>query len=489
MNTISMPRTLTMATNATWGPLTPPEQSTFYAELVLGNVFETLVDNDSRGNLIPSLAKSWKVSPDLRRYEFLIDTSRRFSNGQNLSARLYKKSLEHSLTVQPASSNASSLDLIYQIEGFEDFEKTGELKGIIAKDDDRLVLQFKNSFRQALFQLTGIRFAAYINDETGGYLGTGPYQIESSERTKVVLVRNSFSSKATPFPKAEVHAVEHGWVDAYCKGLYDVYWLSAGLPYDCQLPRNRSFVLEAGSFMNHMVADVNGTGKRIFSNSKLRRAILYVFWKHVLDSVAAMKKGGVFQNDIQFFQPLQAGRLDSGEVHDLIQAGREWLEELVQESQKTPIHICSADKALLDTIAETLGKAGIGVRPEWMSFSELLSRIYKTMEYDLLLVNAGTGGLDPDDLYHKLGQHGAITSSSIGRPGVWAAFEWGRSLTDPNMIKEVYQEANRAILTEVPSIHIGFLRSGLVYSQDSLVFDAVSLNKERFNLSQFSPRE
>lgn len=478
-----------MAVSGAWGPLTPPEQSTSYADLVLGNVFETLVDTDSRGNLIPGLAKSWKISPDMRSFEFKIDITRRFSNGKFLSAKIYKDSFKHSLKVKPASANSSSLDLMYQIEGFEDFERTGELNGIVAEDDDVLILKFKKPFRQALFQLTGIRFAAYVYDENGKYHGTGPYQIEYYDQKKLKMAHNPFAGKKAPFPKAEISVVEENWRQAYCDGLYDIYSVSSGVPLDCDLPDNRSFVLGTGAIMKHSIVDVNGIGTRIFSDPKLRRALLYIFWEYVLHPIAAMKDGGIYQSDIQFFQPLQPGRLELDEVEHLIQEGKIWMEILKRESQKNPIHICSSDKDLLNIIVKALTDIGIGTRPELMTFSELMKRAYKTVEYDLLLSGAGTGGLDPDDLYHYLGQHGAITSPGIGRAKVWDAFETGRGLMDPVEINHSYQEANRAILTEVPSIHMGFQRSGVVYSQDSLVFDSVSLNKERFNLSQFSPRQ
>jgi peptide/nickel transport system substrate-binding protein len=81
---------ITLAVPAAWGPLTPPEQSTYAASEILGNVFETLVVYNVHGALIPQLALSWRVSPDLREYTFTLDKSRRFSDGTYLTADIVK---------------------------------------------------------------------------------------------------------------------------------------------------------------------------------------------------------------------------------------------------------------------------------------------------------------------------------------------------------------------------------------------------------------
>ncbi len=225
---------LTIALLGTWGPLSPPEQSSHNAEFVLANTFETLVNIDNKGNLIPLLSKSWEISSDFKQITFWLDTSRRFSNGQNLTAEIFKAALENSLLVPPASANSSSLDILYKIDGFDEFYKTKKLSGIVAASEEKLIFQFTSPFRQALFELNGIRFAAYIQDHNGNYIGTGPHIIVSKNTHVVKFDKNPFWQGEIQCEKAEIHAIEKDMKVSALKNEFDVY-LFRNTPPDTNL--------------------------------------------------------------------------------------------------------------------------------------------------------------------------------------------------------------------------------------------------------------
>jgi peptide/nickel transport system substrate-binding protein len=54
---------------------------------VLGNINETLIDRATDGKLIPSLASSWKVSPDGKVIEFTLRKGVKFHNGDPLTVK------------------------------------------------------------------------------------------------------------------------------------------------------------------------------------------------------------------------------------------------------------------------------------------------------------------------------------------------------------------------------------------------------------------
>ena len=223
--------TITMAIPASWGPLTSPQQSTYMASEILGNVYETLISHDMQGNLQPGLAMAWAVSEDYRRFSFKIDTSRRFSNGDHLTAKKIKWAFEHSLQVQPASVNRSTMDALYRLEGFDDFEKSGHISGIEVPSDDRLVMRFDEPFRQALSFLSGVRYAAYIITSAGVYLGTGPYLFESIAPDELLLSVNPYSSEPPAFKQVKITGLQQQeWERAICEGTVDVYWTTRAAP-------------------------------------------------------------------------------------------------------------------------------------------------------------------------------------------------------------------------------------------------------------------
>lgn len=55
-------------------------------QVLLTNVYETLVRQDQDGKIVPSLATSWKVSDDKKTYTFDLTSSAKFSNGDPFTA-------------------------------------------------------------------------------------------------------------------------------------------------------------------------------------------------------------------------------------------------------------------------------------------------------------------------------------------------------------------------------------------------------------------
>ena len=55
-------------------------------QALLGNVYETLVKQDDSGKIVPSLAKSWTVSPDRKTYTFDLVDNAKFTNGKQFTA-------------------------------------------------------------------------------------------------------------------------------------------------------------------------------------------------------------------------------------------------------------------------------------------------------------------------------------------------------------------------------------------------------------------
>ncbi len=55
-------------------------------QVLLGNVYETLVKQDDSGKIVPSLAKSWTVSPDRKTYTFDLVDNAKFTSDKPFTA-------------------------------------------------------------------------------------------------------------------------------------------------------------------------------------------------------------------------------------------------------------------------------------------------------------------------------------------------------------------------------------------------------------------
>jgi len=480
---------ITLAVPASWGPLTPPEQSTYSASEILGNVFETLIAYDVQGNLIPQLAQSWEVSPDLKAYTFILDTKRRFSDGTHLSSAIVKKAFEHSLTVTPASYNRSALDLFYRLEGFEEFSKTKTISGIEAPRENTIILKFTTPLRQGLNFLTGIRYGIYIVNNEGKYFGTGSYIFEKISDQEVLLVTNPYAREQPSFPRARIIGLEPNELGrAITENKADIFWtINPGIFLDRQ-KENLQYVQASGSVASHSVIEVNGSPGKIFSDPKLRRALQYII--HTKGSVILKDHFDLSRVtlDPQYLLPLQHGRLSQEEATSIINTGNQWVSDLIQVSKTRPIYFPLKTERD-ETIAAILEKQGVRVRTSdhFLTNKEALTLVYKSYDYDLLSFGIGFGSIDPDSIYHSLGRYGAITTPAIGRPRVWKLLEDGRSLTNPDEMNMVYTELSRAILEEVPTIHLGYCRPFVIFHPQKIVIKNKSLNSTIFHLGMFKP--
>lgn len=487
---VKQPRPIRMAIPAGWGPLTPPKQSTYMASEILTNVYQTLVAYDLQGNLRPQLAQSWHMSRDLRTLEFRLDTTRRFSNGALVAAPLAKSAFEHSLTVVPTSAKQSALDLLYKVEGIEAFDETKGLSGIEAPNDETLIFHFKEPFRLALSFLTGIRYAVYLLTSAGEYLGTGPYQFGTVSEHEVLLTINPYAATPPAFPRAEIVGVPNDhWDASLCDDRFDVFWVPRAekLPA-CARLRHRSFIETSGSVAAHRIVEMNALPGRIFSNRRLRQAAQYLILRHGLTRLSEYVDLERAAIDPQFLLPLMSGRLTADEMDALIDSGAQWVDALIAASKQSPISFAIRGRED-HLLVEALTKNGVHViaSDRLLANSEIMARHYKTYDFDLMTLFVGFGSSDPDNLYHYLGEHGAISSPASGRMPIWEIMERGRSLMDPHALQATYSDLSRAIFREVPAIHLAFNRAGVLYASDTMQLRSSTINSTRFDLSQFVP--
>lgn len=468
-----------------WGTLTPALQHTAYADIIIKNQFEPLVRAGIGGKIEPLAASSWTVSPDFKHFTFTIDGNRKFSDGTPLTAEHFKEAWEQALSVQPKSANNSLQDLLYKVEGYEDFERTKKLSGITAHGDS-LEIRFKTPFRMALDRLCGGRFGVYRVKE-GRHLGTGSYVIQEVAPDTLLLTANPFRGERPAYPTVEIKLVEPGKAEAsLSSGAIDLYAGADAAEID---PLRASGVANlAGDEVAHSNLDVNGLTGRFFANPKYRLALQALI---SLESQSAPKPRRYeinnFRWDPQVFLPVQAGRLPEAEVAELIERGAPYIDEFVRATQEHPLYYVSRHEK--DWLLDFLKSKGVRFTENSgrREFKQLLEMSYKTHEPDLLLMGRSVASGDPDGIYHMLGRHGAIVSPMSRRERVAGLLEEGRSLLDVTQINHQYQQVSRAILEEVPFVHIGFDVDMLAFRSDRVRVAERVRNRKQFHFDIFEP--
>jgi ABC-type transport system substrate-binding protein len=479
-----------VAIHGPWVTLHPGLQHTLWADLVLSNQYSALVGVNASGALVPLGAKSWTISDDYRVFTFQIDTSRRYSDGSYLQAMDYKRSWEGAFRLQPMSANSSLQDVLYKIEGFEQFKTHHELSGVQVEGTDKLVVRFKHPFRIALNHFKGNRFSAF-KETKAGFIGTGNYIIEDKKEDgkngPLLLKPNPFAegheNRAEVF--LSVILLENIWA-AFQNDQIDVLNYCIGSNVPAQILADSKLTVLPGQESSHHIVYVNGNAGHLFSDPKLRLAVQYLLVSIFRNQPLSLGQPFLTTLDPQVYLPLQPGRLEEQEVEQRIEKGKQYLHDLQEASKKKPIFFSYRGNNY-SWIGEKLIQAGISLAPQSgaIDSAQSLKLLYKKSDYDLLLNGFSVSSTDPDGIYHALGKNGAILSPPVYRERVGQLLEEGRKIISQEKLDEHYKEVSRAILTEVPFVHLGFSKSVDVIRNDRIRVGNIAFRRNEGQLDVF----
>lgn len=474
-----------------WGEnMSPSLQHTIYADAMLANQFEALVSIGPAGSIKPLAAKEWVASEDKRIYTFKIDTERTFSNGKKLSAQDFKDSWEYGLSLEPKSSNSSLQDVLYKVVGFEDFEKTKHLSGLRVIDNGTLEVEFRNSFRAALTNLAGSRMAAFVL-ENGRHLGTGPYVIKESSDKKLVLTANEFRLNPPPFKEVRVEVIKPEFAQkSLDEGVIDVYSLAEHAEFNNCLDDSSNTGCFAGTESRHITMVLNAKENRIFQKLENRLAMQSLFYQTFMGKEMPANMKIKTELDPQIFLPLQSGRIDDEVAIAKVKEGTAYIDAFIAETQKKPLKMVTGTTGnLLKWVKDGLGERGVKFSEDStvLPMKDLAATYYKTHDTDIALMTLSVASGDPDGIYHALGSNGAITSPMMFKKQSASLLEAGRKILKLSQIDEHYQKVTTAALAEVPFVHLGYLKTLMVYRKDRVKLEKEYKQREDNRFSSFGP--
>lgn len=160
----------------------PAKSTDFIDSILFYNLYDTLVAPGSAGRILPSLARSWTVSPDGLTYTFTLRRGARFHDGSEVSAADVAFSLQRMMAlkagfsylydgwVKSVTASGPSTVAIALNKPYGPFLSTLVRLGVVNKD---LVLRNK---RGTKYGANGDYGEAYLNTRDAG---SGPYRVRS----------------------------------------------------------------------------------------------------------------------------------------------------------------------------------------------------------------------------------------------------------------------------------------------------------------------
>lgn len=478
MNTKKHTKEITVAFGSPWKTITPYLQHTAIGDMVISNQFQSLIGYNETGEFVPLGAKSWEINDNFTVFKFIIDTSRTFSNGDNLTSYDYKKSWEHSLTTASKSTNKSLLDILYKIKGFENYEKTGHISGIQTPDEKTLIIEFVSPYRMALEFLTGSRFSAY-KISADKYMGTGLYDITEINDSNLLFVNKIDNSKIS---------VRHVTTDKLetemLNGNIDIIHQAAFFNFSEDFFKNEKITIDFSNESRHKIIMMN-TKTGIFSKKNNRRALQYLTTKYFHEK--NLTENGSLIISPQYYVSFQKGRIEEEIANEIIESYSVHVDEFMQDAKKQPLIIYENQMSPIIDMFKWYN-IPLSIKSKSIPPDKLFDAIYHPKEHDILSASASVNSGDPDGLYHLLGEKGAIANPYSMNANISKALEKGREIIDTQQLDDYYKKVSLLLLDEVPVVHIGFGRSANIYRNDKVRLKSNLVRRNDGHLDVYEPK-
>jgi len=166
--------------------LDPALATDIYSVSVLQQVFDGLVQFDRNLNIIPAIARSWKISQDGLAYTFDLREGVKFHNGREVTAKDFVYSFAR--IINPETRSSSS-DFFTRVLGAKEFieKKTKEMRGLIALDRYTLKMILSEPYAPFIniLAMKGAKVVPREEVEKTGIdfgklpVGTGPFRFAS----------------------------------------------------------------------------------------------------------------------------------------------------------------------------------------------------------------------------------------------------------------------------------------------------------------------
>jgi oligopeptide transport system substrate-binding protein len=458
--------------------LDPQKDSSLSTAAVANKVFDGLVGYDESMNVIPALAESWKVSRDGCEYIFTLRRGVRFHHGREVVAEDVKASLTRMFKSADPAAPARFLE---RIEGAKAYRqgKAEDISGIRVLSAGEVAVRLSEPYGPFLSALamapTRIVPREMAQDPAAPLdrrpVGTGAFRFVSWEGSQVVLEANPDYFQGRPrldrvvFVFYPAGAAEAAFGD-----------FLAGKLEGCPLPsqadaaalRKKGYQVLIRPSLSLLFYGFN-LKLPPYDRLEVRKALALAFDRE--EYTREILKGNVPasqvippgmpgytpENALLRFDPAEASRL-------LARAGfpeGKGLPELVLASaSRSPVALREIEQLVRD-----FRRIGVKVRPEfvdgWDRFQEgLKNGAYPFFRY------AWYGEIpDPDGFLAALFESGSpVNFTGFSSPEVDRLLEKARGMVDPLQRSQLYRQAEKRVLEEVPLIPLAFLATQAVFS-------------------------
>ncbi len=349
-------------------------------QVLLTNVYETLVKLDQSGKIVPGLAQSWTVSPDGKTYTFNLRSDVKFSSGANFTAADAKFSLDR--VKKPTWAPDAYI------------QQMAVVASTAVQSPTTFTVTLKNPSNSWLFNLTGRAGAMFsrtgVADLANTAIGTGPYVLRTWNRgSSILLQRNDSYWGAKPSVKTvtfkyfkDPTAMNNSLLTGGIQVASTVQTPQAlG-----QFKNGGKYQIISGATDGEVMMTMND-GKAPLSDVRVRQAINYAIDKKAILQNAWAGYGTVIgshesPNDPWFVDESNKYPHDVAKAKALLAAAGQ--SNLTLTLQVPPPGYATA---VAPIIVSELAEAGITVKATDVTFPVWIDKVFTKADYDLTIIN------------------------------------------------------------------------------------------------------
>jgi peptide/nickel transport system substrate-binding protein len=459
------PNTVTVLIESSPTNLDPRIGNDGQSERIDELIFDSLVKKDAQFNLQPDLATSWEM-PNPLTYIFHLRTNVRFQNGQVLTARDVKWTLDtmrdHSLLTAKyqAYRNISSVD---------------------APDPETLIIHIKQPDAALLWNLSdgalGIVPYGIGRNFQQHPIGTGPFRFVSQELDKeVVLERNPLSWQSVPkiarlrfevVPDEMTRALElrKGSADAASNAL------SPDMIWSMRNDHNLAVAEAPGTVVQYLTFNLHD---RYLRDARVRQAIAYAMNRPLL--IATLLRGMARPADSLLPPGHWAYTGDVAHYDYNPQQARQLLDEAGYKPGPDGIRFHLTMKTSNDAGARVLAMAlqqqlrAVGIALDVRSFE--FATFYSDISHGAFGIYSlrWIGGNEDPDIFRyayassSVPPHGA-NRGDYSNPEVDTLLQAAASESDQAKRRILYVQVQQILAKEMPTVPLWFLDSVVIYDR------------------------
>ncbi|WP_158630010.1 peptide ABC transporter substrate-binding protein [Cohnella sp. AR92] len=449
---------------------------------IANGLFEGLVRLNEKGEVIPAMAKFWKISADGRTYTFTLRSSAKWSNKQPVSAWDFEYAWKRALAPDSANAYAFKLFMIANAQKYNQ----GALKdasnvGVRALNSYTLqvTLKEKTSYflrllAEDVYKPVNAKIAKanpYWSLAASTVVTNGPFKLKKWDDNRISAVRNPDYYASKEIRLAEVTFVQPATgslENAYSNKQID---LAAGNVDPSTLSSADAHDWQSVPIASTYFYQFNTT-QPPFNNAKIRKALAMAVER---DTIRYGNPGFGFvswgiQGDGEFYRSQFA---DSTYFQEDAAQARELLKEGLKEEGLTELpefsiiinDLASHAEIAEDVIASWEKNLGITATYESQSFGELLEN-RKHLDYSIARAGWGADYNDPSSFLEYFASWSPDNDSGWSDPTYDGYLKQARQTSDPTIQMHLYAQAEKLLMDQMVILPLYYYVSNLLMRSD-----------------------